>query len=41
MAERAFEITYATLFTGQLPGTVFNLDIRLAGEMHERLKAVR
>ncbi|MFJ2366384.1 transporter substrate-binding domain-containing protein [Pseudomonas sp. NPDC087697] len=41
MAERAFETTYATWFTGQLPGMGFDLDIPLTGEMRERLNAVQ
>ena len=40
MAERAFETTYATWFTGWLPGMAFDLDIPLTGEMRERLNSV-
>lgn len=40
MAERVFETTYATWFTGRLPGMGFDLDIPLTGEMRERLNSV-
>ena len=38
MAEPAFETTYATWFTGQLPGKGFDLDIPLTDDMLEWLR---